>query len=100
VTLPKGLPLPPSPPRNRGALVIVVGLRASGRASEWASGRASEWAGGGHSVRLRFVLSVRLRFSHRLFRKVTEWRGGTVIGRELVTLVTACYKGSVTNSNV
>ena len=67
--------------------MIVVGLRESGRAGERVSG-----AGGGHSVRLRF--------SHRLFRKVTEWRGGTVIGRELVTLVTACYKGSVTNSNV
>lgn len=83
--------------------MIVVGLRASGRASERVGGHAG--GRGGHcrkvtTLKSRFVLSVRLRFSHRHFRKVTEWRGGTVIGKRLVTLVTACYKGSVTHTNV
>lgn len=71
--------------------MIVVGLRASGRASERVRGHAGGRVSGAGAARLRFGLSVRLRFSHRLFRKVTEWRGGTVIGRGPPNQRYACY---------
>lgn len=70
--------------------MIVVGL--------WASGRASEWAGGHTSGRVgaRLILTVRVTSAGRHYNTYIARTGGTVIGRQGLLLTVrvaawACY---------